>query len=53
MKTAPAMVLAALGLLASWPLTTAGDRAPAWLTDFAAAREQARSENRPILAVLH
>jgi hypothetical protein len=47
------LALLAGGAWAGMPAKTADDGKPAWLTDFAAAQEQARREQRPILAVLH
>lgn len=58
MKAATSIVFTGIALLAgsAWagaPLLSQSGSGPVWLTDFAAAQEQARRDSRPILAVLH
>jgi hypothetical protein len=57
MKAAATIVLSGMALLAGSAWAGApgpgGDAKSPWLTDFAAAQELARRDNRPILAVLH
>jgi hypothetical protein len=56
MRTVTTVGLGVLAVLATAAWAGAPDTAPAeplWLSDYAAAQEQARREHRPILAVLH
>jgi hypothetical protein len=57
-KAATSILFTGIALLAgsAWagaPLLSKSDSKPVWLTDFAAAQEQARRDNRPIFVVLH
>jgi hypothetical protein len=52
MRASVAILLAVLAVLGGVS-RAGGPLAPRWLSDFAAAQDQAQREKRPILAVLH